>query len=121
MLSSVLDIILTAVTTSVAAVAALRVLRAFKPLRLLTRSAGMRLVFKSVTMSLMSMANVSVVCVLFFLIFAILGVQLFAGRFYRCSLKWREHLLYSTCIFLTCKPRCSDWKVPCLVCCLIPV
>ncbi|KAG2432797.1 hypothetical protein HXX76_008531 [Chlamydomonas incerta] len=83
--SSVLEIILLTITTSVGAVSALRVLRAFKPLRLLTRSAGMRLVFKSVTMSLMSMANVSVVCILFFLIFAILGVQLFSGRFYRCN------------------------------------
>ena len=84
MVSSVVEIILLTITTSVGAVSALRVLRAFKPLRLLTRSAGMRLVFKSVTMSLMSMANVSVVCILFFLIFAILGVQLFSGRFYRC-------------------------------------
>eukprot|EP00198_Chlamydomonas_reinhardtii_P001158 XP_001690493.1 voltage-gated Ca2+ channel, alpha subunit [Chlamydomonas reinhardtii] len=83
--SSVVEIILLTITTSVGAVSALRVLRAFKPLRLLTRSAGMRLVFKSVTMSLMSMANVSVVCILFFLIFAILGVQLFSGRFYRCN------------------------------------
>ncbi|KAG2448926.1 hypothetical protein HYH02_006274 [Chlamydomonas schloesseri] len=83
--ASILEIILLTITTSVGAVSALRVLRAFKPLRLLTRSAGMRLVFKSVTMSLMSMANVSVVCILFFLIFAILGVQLFSGRFYRCN------------------------------------
>ncbi len=80
--SSLLEIVLMTITSSVGAVSALRVLRAFKPLRLLTRSAGMRLVFKSVTMSLMSMANVSVVCLLFFLIFAILGVQLFSGRFY---------------------------------------
>ncbi|GIL78272.1 hypothetical protein Vretifemale_7701, partial [Volvox reticuliferus] len=83
--TSLLEIILDAVTNSVGAVSALRALRALKPLRLLTRSAGMRLVFKSVTMSLMSMANVSIVCILFFLIFAILGVQLFSGRFYRCN------------------------------------
>ncbi len=81
--TSLLEIILSVVASSVEAVSALRVLRAIKPLRLLTRSAGMRLVFKSVTMSLMSMANVSIVCILFFLIFAILGVQLFSGRFYR--------------------------------------
>ncbi|GIL57898.1 hypothetical protein Vafri_13128 [Volvox africanus] len=83
--TSLLEIILDTVTDSVDAVSALRALRALKPLRLLTRSAGMRLVFKSVTMSLMSMANVSIVCILFFLIFAILGVQLFSGRFYRCN------------------------------------
>lgn len=65
------------------AVSALRVLRVLRALRVLTRSAGMRLVFKSVVMSLSAMANVSVVCLLFFLIFAVLGVQLFNGRFYR--------------------------------------
>ncbi len=64
---------------------ALRVLRAIKPLRALTRSEGMRLVFVSVTRSVTAMANVSIVVVLFILIFAILGVQLFAGKFYRCA------------------------------------
>lgn len=67
------------------AVQALRVLRALKPLRLLTRSAGMRLVFKSVVLSLGAMAHVSVLCIMFLLIFAILGVQLFSGRLYRCA------------------------------------
>jgi len=46
-----------------------------KPLRALTRSAGMQLIFKSLTYSLAAMGNVSVVVLLFFLIFAILGVQ----------------------------------------------
>jgi hypothetical protein len=67
------------------AVKALRVLRAIKPLRALTRSAGMRLVLKSVTMSLASMANVSLVVALFFLIFAIMGVQLFGGKMWSCN------------------------------------
>ncbi|KAI8464917.1 MAG: Ion transport protein-domain-containing protein [Monoraphidium minutum] len=72
-------------SSQIEAIKALRVLRAAKPLRALTRSAGMRLVFKSVTMSLAAMANVSVVVMLFFLIFAILGVQLFSGKFYSCN------------------------------------
>ncbi len=72
----------------VQAVQALRVLRALKPLRLLTRSAGMRLVFKSVVLSLGAMAHVSVLCIMFLLIFAILGVQLFSGRLYRCATRY---------------------------------
>ena len=43
------------------------------------------LVFRSVTLSLASMANVSIVVGLFFLIFAIMGVQLFGGRFWACN------------------------------------
>lgn len=50
-------------------------LRAIKPLRALTRSAGMQQIFKSLTLSLAAMGNVSVVVLLFFLIFAILGTQ----------------------------------------------
>lgn len=42
----------------------------------------MRLVFHSVVKSLGAMANVSVCVLLMFLIFAILGVQVFNGRFY---------------------------------------
>lgn len=53
----------------------LRVLRAIKPLRALTRSAGMQQIFKSLTLSLAAMGNVSMVVLLFFLIFGILGVQ----------------------------------------------
>ncbi len=53
----------------------LRVLRAIKPLRALTRSAGMQQIFKSLTLSLAAMGNVSIVVLLFFLIFAILGTQ----------------------------------------------
>jgi len=60
-------------------VQALRVLRAIKPLRALTRSAGMQLIFKSLTLSLAAMGNVSIVVLLFFIIFAILGVQVGVG------------------------------------------
>lgn len=48
-----------------------------------TLSPPQRLVFKSVTLSLAAMANVSVVVILFFLVFAILGVQLFSGLLHR--------------------------------------
>ena len=54
---------------------ALRVLRAIKPLRALTRSAGMQLIFKSLTLSLAAMGNVSIVVMLSLLIFSFLGVN----------------------------------------------
>lgn len=41
----------------------------------------MRIVFKSVMLSMAAMGNVSLVCIMFFLIFAILGTQLFMGQF----------------------------------------
>lgn len=63
----------------------LRILRALKPLRALSKSAGMRQVFRSLTLSLAAMGNLSLICLLFFLVFAILGVQLFGGKFYHCN------------------------------------
>ena len=41
--------------------------------------------YRSLTLSLAAMGNVSIVVALFFLIFAILGVQLFSGKFYSCN------------------------------------
>jgi hypothetical protein len=63
----------------------LRVLRAMKALRVLTRSSGMQIIFKSITLSLAAMANVSMVVLLMMVIFAILGVQLFHGKFWHCT------------------------------------
>lgn len=67
------------------AVRSLRILRAVRPLRALTKSSGMRTVLKSVALSVGAMVNVSVVMLMFFVIFGIMGVQIFAGRFYRCN------------------------------------
>eukprot|EP00892_Ulva_mutabilis_P003109 jgi/Ulvmu1/1279/UM011_0003.1 len=67
------------------AIKAFRVLRALKPLRTLTHSAGMLLVLKSVTLSVAAMANVSLLVFLFFVIFGVMGMQLFSGLLYRCS------------------------------------
>jgi hypothetical protein len=48
-------------------------------------SSGMRVVLKSVSLSIAAMVNVSIVMLMFFVIFGILGVQVFNGRFYRCN------------------------------------
>lgn len=58
--SALLELALTLTGVGSGALAVLRVLRVLRALRLLTRSAGMRLVFHSVVMSLGAMANVSV-------------------------------------------------------------
>ena len=62
---------------------------------MLTRSAGMRMVFKSIVLSLAAMANVSIVLIIFFFIFAILGTQLFMGLLARCGKVWGEVWMYS--------------------------
>lgn len=70
------------------ALKALRALRALRPLRMISRNEGMRLIVNALLASLPSMANVMLVCILFILIFAIMGVSFFKGKFYSCHDRW---------------------------------
>ncbi|XP_066925644.1 sodium channel protein 1 brain-like isoform X3 [Clytia hemisphaerica] len=62
----------------------LRTLRALRPLRAVSRWDGMRIVVNSLLKAIPSIGNVLLVCLVFWLIFSILGVQIFGGRFYKC-------------------------------------
>jgi hypothetical protein len=73
---------------SLEALKALRSLRALRPLRMISRNEGMRLVTNALLASLPSMTNVLLVCSLFILIFGIMGVGFFKGKFYHCQDKW---------------------------------
>ncbi|XP_046292884.1 sodium channel protein type 10 subunit alpha isoform X2 [Marmota monax] len=63
---------------------ALRTLRALRPLRALSRFEGMRVVVDALVGAIPSIMNVLLVCLIFWLIFSIMGVNLFAGKFWRC-------------------------------------
>ncbi|XP_021561547.1 sodium channel protein type 5 subunit alpha isoform X8 [Neomonachus schauinslandi] len=62
----------------------LRTLRALRPLRALSRFEGMRVVVNALVGAIPSIMNVLLVCLIFWLIFSIMGVNLFAGKFGRC-------------------------------------
>eukprot|EP00062_Callorhinchus_milii_P007836 gi/632949947/ref/XP_007890440.1/ PREDICTED: sodium channel protein type 9 subunit alpha-like [Callorhinchus milii] len=62
----------------------LRTLRALRPLRAISRWEGMRLVVNALVASIPSISNVMLVCLVFWLIFGIVGVQIFGGMFFRC-------------------------------------
>ncbi|XP_069577182.1 sodium channel, voltage-gated, type I like, alpha b [Brachyistius frenatus] len=80
------------------AIKSLRTLRALRPLRALSRFEGMRSKIKNVVTSsrlskvvvnallgaIPSIMNVLLVCLIFWLIFSIMGVNLFAGKYYYC-------------------------------------
>ncbi|KAK3529403.1 hypothetical protein QTP70_031133, partial [Hemibagrus guttatus] len=71
----------------------LRTLRALRPLRALSRFEGMRVVVNALVGAIPSIMNVLLVCLIFWLIFSIMGVNLFAGKFYRCINTTTEELL----------------------------
>ncbi|XP_027691607.1 sodium channel protein type 10 subunit alpha [Vombatus ursinus] len=62
----------------------LRTLRALRPLRALSRFEGMRVVVDALVGAIPSIMNVLLVCLIFWLIFSIMGVNLFSGKFGKC-------------------------------------
>ena len=63
----------------------LRLLRAFRPLRMVNRIDGMKLVVMSLYSAMPALGNVCILLFAVFLIFAILGLSLFLGKFQRCT------------------------------------
>nr|XP_026692353.1 sodium channel protein type 4 subunit alpha B-like isoform X2 [Ciona intestinalis] len=66
------------------ALRALRTFRALRPLRALSRFQGMKIVVDALIRAVPSITHVFFICMIFWLIFSILGVNIFGGRFGRC-------------------------------------
>ncbi|XP_065341308.1 voltage-dependent T-type calcium channel subunit alpha-1G-like isoform X4 [Cloeon dipterum] len=62
-----------------------RLLRSLRPLRVINRAPGLKLVVQTLLSSLRPIGNIVLICCTFFIIFGILGVQLFKGAFYYCE------------------------------------
>jgi hypothetical protein len=63
----------------------LRVLRALRPLRMVSRNEGMKIICNALLLSIRSIANVGVVLAFAWFMFALMGVQLFKGKLYHCN------------------------------------
>ncbi|BFY98489.1 hypothetical protein BsWGS_01529 [Bradybaena similaris] len=68
----------------VTAFKSLRSLRSLRPLRAISRWQGMKIVVNALMNAIPAIGNVFLVCMVFWLIFSIMGVQFFKGKFYRC-------------------------------------
>ena len=62
-----------------------RALRTLRPLRVVNRNVGLKIVVRCLLRTLPQISNVAVVVGLIFFVFGILGVQLFGGRLHYCS------------------------------------
>ena len=71
---------------SIGFVKILRLLRVLRPLRMISRNPDLKLMVSALMESVGSIMNVLVVIGIIYLIFAILGVNLFSGRFFYCSI-----------------------------------
>merc|ERR1719410_2331652 len=71
-------------SSNLTAFRSLRTLRALRPLRAISRWQGMKIVVNALMYAIPSIFNVLLVCLVFWLIFSIMGVQFFGGKFYKC-------------------------------------
>ncbi|KAL8566099.1 hypothetical protein ACOMHN_051825 [Nucella lapillus] len=95
-------------TENMGAIKSLRTLRALRPLRAVSRWEGMRVVVNALIKAIPSICNVMVVCLVFWLIFGIMGVQLFNGQFYSC--RWPNETKVDISIVDT-KEDCLDMNL----------
>ncbi|XP_036072935.1 voltage-dependent T-type calcium channel subunit alpha-1G isoform X4 [Oryzias melastigma] len=86
---SVIDILVSLISNSgtkiLGMLRVLRLLRTLRPLRVISRAPGLKLVVETLMSSLKPIGNIVVICCAFFIIFGILGVQLFKGKFFVCE------------------------------------
>ncbi|XP_061119917.1 voltage-dependent T-type calcium channel subunit alpha-1G isoform X1 [Syngnathus typhle] len=86
---SVIDILVSLISNSgtkiLGMLRVLRLLRTLRPLRVISRAPGLKLVVETLMSSLKPIGNIVVICCAFFIIFGILGVQLFKGKFFVCQ------------------------------------
>ncbi|XP_055510708.1 voltage-dependent L-type calcium channel subunit alpha-1S-like isoform X2 [Leucoraja erinacea] len=72
-------------SSAISVVKILRVLRVLRPLRAINRAKGLKHVVQCVFVAIKTIGNIVIVTTLLQFVFACLGVQLFKGKFYRCT------------------------------------
>ena len=80
---SVADILMQSL--SITYIKVFRLFRTLRPLRFISRNESMKLVLTALLESLVAIFNVVLVCLIIWVMFAILGVSLFSGKLYSCS------------------------------------
>ena len=63
----------------------LRVLRVLRPLRAINRAKGLKHVVQCVIVAVKTISNIMLVTILLIFMFAVIGVQMFKGKFFMCS------------------------------------
>ena len=65
----------------------LRMLRTLRPLRFISHNSAMQVIVQALFRSIWAIINVSVVVLVVWLMFAILGLSFFKGKFFYCTLE----------------------------------
>ncbi|XP_047138679.1 sodium channel protein type 4 subunit alpha isoform X1 [Hydra vulgaris] len=87
---------------------ALRSLRGLRPLRAIARFKGMKIVVNALLASIPSIANVLFICLIFWLIFSIIGFNLFGGKFSYCANATNQVVRLSKSFGIKTKAQCLN-------------
>jgi len=63
----------------------MRILRAFRPLRVISRNVSLKLVVQALFKTLYALGNLLLVVSIIIIVFGLLGINLYAGKFYHCK------------------------------------
>ena len=83
----------------------LRLLRVLRPLRFISHNSGMKTIVSALVQSVGGIFNVAIVVMIVWMMFAILGVNMFGGKLRYCSVEPYKHHNKEQCL----KHR-GEWK-----------
>jgi Ion transport protein len=90
-----------------------RALRALRPLRMISKDEGMKTIVNSLLKAIPSLFNVALINILFFVVFGILGVQIFKGQIGYCNDETIEYKIKCTGKFMLDGVKTDrEWIVP---------
>ena len=89
----------------------LRVGRILRPLRMIQRNEGMKVIVDALLRALMPVFYLTILLLCFFFVFAILGLDLFSGKFWRCNDPSKAILKREDCVgFFKMQVNEIEWK-----------
>ena len=66
----------------------LRLLKILRSLRIISRNAGLKISLRALAIALPGIMNVCIVSLIFYIIFGVIGVNYFKGRYYYCEVSF---------------------------------
>ena len=102
-ISSILDILMSSLEIPVIKI--LRMLRVLRPLRFISHNVAMKMVVTALIESMGHIFNVLIVVAVIYLIFAIVGVNFFGGKFFYCNINMYQIETDKDCLLIQ-----GQWK-----------
>ena len=102
--SSLIDLAVTQI--DIPMIKIIRLLRTFRPLRFATHNIHMRIMLKALFKSMGAICNTIIVILVIFIMFSIVGVSFFAGKFQYCTVG-----LYDNNNKTICEQAGGNWRV----------